>query len=436
MGYERVEKKARCMTLTRITTYNLEFVYLKVPVQNQLADFMFNFKQQEHRRLLLKFLLGSPLVSFASCSAPPEKAEAVKTLSDLITIASDALDVFDFEKLAKSKLPPAHFGYLSTGVDEDRTLQANRDAFAKVKLRMRRLIDPTHVDMRTTLFGREWPTPIVVSPVSSQRAFHEDGELATARAAKAKNHLQILSTVTTTSVEDVTKERGAPLWYQVYPLNDWKATKEMIRRAEDAGSEALVFTVDLAAGSNRITMERLARIDTRECAKCHSGNRFYRKPMIPKIAGIEFEKKLTWEYVDQLKATSKLKLVVKGIETAEDATGCLQHGVDGIIISNHGGRASETGRGTLESLPEMAASVNKKIPLLIDGGFRRGTDIFKALAMGADAVCVGRPYIWGLASFGQEGVEAVLQILRDELELVMGQAGTTTIKEINRSYIA
>ena len=131
-----------------------------------------------------------------------------------------------------------------------------------------------------------------------------------------------------------------------------------------------------------------------------------------------------------------MKLVVKGIETAEDAQLCLDHGVDGIIISNHGGRASETGRGTLEALPEMASVIKGRIPVLIDGGFRRGTDIFKALALGADAICIGRPYIWGLASFGQEGVEAVLQILRDELEMVIGQAGTGTINEINKSFIA
>lgn len=391
-------------------------------------------ERQQHRRLLLKFLLGSPLLSLA-CSSPQDKT-ASKAISNLIEKASEALDVFDFEKLAKSKLPTAHYGYLATGVDGDRTLQANRDAFDKVRLRMRRLIDPTHVDLRTTLFGKEWPTPIVLCPVSSQRAFHEDGELATARAAKMKNHLQILSTVTTTSVEDVTKERGAPLWYQLYALTDWEATKDMIRRAEEAGSEAIVFTVDLAADSNRLTLERMMRLDTRDCSKCHSENRFERKPMIQKKEGIDFESKLTWEYVDQLKATTKLKLLVKGIETAEDAQLCLQHGVDGIILSNHGGRASETGRGTLESLPEMAAVINKRIPLLIDGGFRRGTDIFKALALGADAICIGRPYIWGLASFGQEGVEAVLQILRDELTMVMGQAGTRTLGDINRSYIS
>ena len=273
-------------------------------------------------------------------------------------------------------------------------------------------------------------------PVSSQKAFHPDGESASARAAKAKDHLQILSTVTTTSVEDVTKERGMPIWYQLYALNDWNATKDIIKRAEDVGTEVMVFTVDLAAGSNRITLERSIRLDDRNCATCHTENRFEHKPMVPKSKGIDFEERLTWDYVDKLKNTTKMKLVVKGIETAEDAQLCLDHGVDGIIISNHGGRASETGRGTLEALPEMASVIKGRIPVLIDGGFRRGTDIFKALALGADAICIGRPYIWGLASFGQEGVEAVLQILRDELEMVMGQAGTGTINEINKSFIA
>ncbi len=395
--------------------------------------------QQQHRRLLLKFLLGSPLLALACAQ---EKKEATRKIMEGIEKASDAINVFDFEALAKHKLPPAHYGYLATGVNDDLTLQANRDAFSKVKLRMRRLVDPTHVDMSIELLGKKWPTPIVLCPVSSQNAFHEDGELATARAAKALNHLQILSTVSTNSVEDVTKERGAPVWYQLYALTDWGGTKEMIRRAEDAGSEVMAFTVDLAGNSiknmnlrNRETLERLSRIDTRECSKCHSGNRYERKPMIPKIEGIEFSERLTWEYVDQLKDFTKMKLVIKGIETAEDAQLCLDHGVDGIIVSNHGGRASETLRGTLECLPEIVNVVKGRIPVLIDGGFRRGTDIFKALAMGANAVCIGRPYIWGLASFGQEGVEAVLRILSDELSLTMGQAGTPKIGDINSRYV-
>ena len=391
--------------------------------------------QQEHRRLLLKFLAASPLLSLSMCATPQEKEKVIAKAIEGIQSAADAINVFDFELLAKSKLPPAHYGYLATGVNDDLTIQANRDAFGKVKLKMRRLIDPGQVDMTTKIFGQSWPTPIVISPVSSQRAFHPEGELATARAAKARNHLQILSTVTTTSVEDVANERGAPVWYQLYALTDWKSTQEMIRRAEGAGSEVMAFTVDLAAGSNRETLERMSRIDTRQCTNCHSGNRFDRKPMIPKVEGIQFEEKLTWQYVDQLKAFTKMKLVIKGIETAEDAQLCLEHGVDGIVISNHGGRASETGRGTLECLPEIVSVVKGRIPVLIDGGFRRGTDIFKALALGADAICIGRPYIWGLAAFGQEGVEAVLQILTDELEMTMGQAGTATISEINGTFI-
>lgn len=376
------------------------------------------------------------MLGLTFCTTTKEKEQLAEKIFSDISDPSEALDVFDFEKLAQHKLPTAHYGYLATGVDSDRTIQANRDAFDKVKLKMRRLIDPTQVDMSTTLFGKKWSSPIVLCPVSSQKAFHPDGESATARAAKAKDHLQILSTVTTTSVEDVTKERGAPVWYQLYALTDWNATKDIIKRAEDVGTEVMVFTVDLAAGSNRITLERAIKLDDRNCATCHTENRFEHKPMVPNTPGINFEEKLTWDYVDKLKATTKMKLVVKGIETAEDAQLCLDHGVDGIIVSNHGGRASETGRGTLEALPEMVKVVNKRIPVLIDGGFRRGTDIFKALALGADAICIGRPYIWGLASFGQEGVEAVLQILRDELEMVMGQAGTRTIKEINKSFIA
>lgn len=391
---------------------------------------------QEHRRLLLKFILGSPLLGLMQCTTPAAQKEQAAKLVEGITNAADAIDVFDFEWQAKQKLPPAHYGYLATGVNDDLTLQANRDAFSKVKLKMRRLIDPTQVDMSTSLFGQQWSSPIVLSPVSSQNAFHPEGELATARAAKAKDHLQILSTVTTRSVEDVTKERGAPVWYQLYALNDWEATKDMIQRAENAGSEVMVFTVDLAAGSNRLTLEKMIRLDERQCINCHGRNRFERKPMVSNRDGIEFEKNLTWNYVDKLKASTKMKLVVKGIETAEDAALCLAHGVDGIVVSNHGGRASETGRGTLECLPEMVEVINKKIPVLIDGGFRRGTDIFKALALGADSVCIGRPYIWGLASFGQEGVEMVLQILRNELEMVMGQAGTRTIRDINPSFLA
>ena len=253
------------------------------------------------------------------------------------------------------------------------------------------------------MFGNKWPTPILLSPVGSQRAFHDEGELATARAAKSRNHLQILSTVTTTSVEDVTRERGEPVWFQLYPLTDWSGTLDMIHRAEAAGSEVLVLTVDLSGGTdNRETLKRMIKLDSRTCSNCHSDNYFAHKPMVAPTKDAEFEDNMDWKYVDKLKSATKMKLVIKGIETSEDAQLCLDHKVDGIIISNHGGRANETGRGTLECLSEVVQVVNGHIPVLIDGGFRRGTDIFKALALGANAVCIGRPYIWGLVSFGQD----------------------------------
>ena len=375
-------------------------------------------------------------MSLAMCSPSPKGDTATaKKIVEGIQQASEALNVFDFEALAKQKLPPAHYGYLMTGVDDDLTIRANREAFSKIKLKMRRLVDTSKMDMSVDLFGKKWPTPIVISPVSSQRAFHEDGELATARAAKARNHLQILSTVTTTSVEEVARERGQPVWYQLYALTDWNGTLVMIKRAEGAGSEVLVFTVDLLAGSNRETLERMIKLDERQCKNCHGANRFERKPMVSPTQDPQYASNLSWDYVDKLKRATNMKLVLKGIERAEDAELCLKHGVDGIIISNHGGRAMETYRGTLECLPEIVNAVKGKIPVMIDGGFRRGTDIFKALALGATAICIGRPYIWGLASFGQDGVEAVLRILTDELALSMAQAGTSHIREITKEYL-
>jgi len=211
----------------------------------------------------------------------------------------------------------------------------------------------------------------------------------------------------------------------------------MIRRAEATGCDVLVVTVDLVGGTgNRETLDRMSRIDTRTCANCHSGNRFERKPMLAGIKDPEMDRIVTWDMLDKIRSSTKMKVMVKGIERADDAALCVERGIDGIVVSNHGGRASETARGTIEALPEIAAVVKKRIPVLIDGGVRRGTDIFKALALGADAVGIGRPYIWGLTAFGQEGVEAVLTLLVKEFELTMQQAGTKTIKEINGNYIA
>jgi isopentenyl diphosphate isomerase/L-lactate dehydrogenase-like FMN-dependent dehydrogenase len=390
------------------------------------------------RRAFLKFLASSPLLArFPSliATAFPQSPETV------IASPGDAINVFDFEVAARKVLPPAHFGYMATGVDSDATLKANREGYSHYQLRPRRLVDVSHVDMSTEIFGTKWPTPMVLSPVGSQKAFHPEGEVAVARAAGTKDVLQILSTVATSSVEEVTKARAGPIWYQLYPTNKWEATQKLVKRAEAAGCPVLVFTVDLLAGRNTETQTLFRRMDSRQCSACHAadpGAIYRRKPM---FAGIDttglslVSPALTWEFVRRLRDLTSMKLVLKGIETAEDASLCLENGVDGIIVSNHGGRAEESGRATIDSLPEVIQAVGRRIPVLVDGGIRRGTDVFKALALGARAVGIGRPYVWGLAAFGQAGVEQVLEILHREFELVMKQCGTRSVQEINPSFI-
>jgi isopentenyl diphosphate isomerase/L-lactate dehydrogenase-like FMN-dependent dehydrogenase len=391
-----------------------------------------------NRRRFLRFLAGSPLLSKAW--AQPAAVVSNSVLSN----PKAALNVMDFEEAARKALPPAHWGYLATGVDDDLTLQANREGFKHIQLRPRRLVDVTSPDLTVELFGRTWETPIFLCPVGSQKTFHRDGELAVARAAKARRHLQILSTVTSYPVEDVAQALGAPPWYQLYMPSTWDATEKIVRRVEAAGCPVLVWTVDLPAGRNSETLERFRRMDGRDCTMCHATARggggvadVVMKPMFKGTGVIGINPPAaTWEYLDRLRKLTKMKLLLKGIETREDAILARDHGVDGIVVSNHGGRATEDLRPTIESLPEVIDAVGEQIPVLVDGGFRRGSDIFKALALGARAVGIGRPYIWGLGAFGQEGVERVLEILRAELQLVMRQCGTPSVKRIRRDSVA
>jgi 4-hydroxymandelate oxidase len=429
--------------------------------------------QTEVRRRFLRMLLASPLFAashffgssltnlVANNIMPEGKVlaglEMLQQGDDVISSPDQAFDVMDFEPAARKALPPAHFGYLATGVDEDGTIRANREGYSRIQIRSRRLIDVETIDMSVRLFGATWSSPIVISPVSSQKAFHPEGDIAVARAARTKDHLQILSTAATSSIEDVTAARGAPVWQQLYPTNVWEVGRAIVRRAEKAGSLAIVLTVDLQEGSNRETLFRAQITDKRQCSTCHpsaysgyarerpragsAGFAKYaaRKPMFD---GLDLSKvtathpaNMNWEFVKRLRDNVTVKLLLKGIVTREDAQIAVEHGVDGLIVSNHGGRAEESLRPTIESLPEVIEGAAGKIPVLVDGGIRRGTDIFKALALGATAVGIGRPEAWGLAAFGQPGVEAVLEILRRELRTIMRQAGTTSVDKITRSYV-
>lgn len=400
------------------------------------------------RRRFLQYVAASPLLAGATEALgqdrrlPDPLVWNPRTLEELITSPRDAINVFDFEPVMRDRVPPAHFGYMATGIDDEVTLRANRDGFLKFQLRPRRLIDVASPDLSLELFGQTYRSPIAIAPTGSNRAFHPDGEVAVSSAARRGDHLQMLSTVATTSIEQAIKVRGRPIWFQLYPTNDWKVTEALARRAEKAGAETIVVTVDVLARQNWETLTRLSRIDTRDCSSCHTRSLPSFVKRKPNFDGIDVSgivstgaTNLTWNFVKRLRDTVKTRLVLKGLLTAEDATLAVDNGLDGIIVSNHGGRAEDSGRSTIEALPEIMEAVAGRLPVLVDSGFRRGTDIVKALALGAHAVCIGRPYLWGLGAFGQPGVERVLELLQEETRAAMMQVGAPSLKHLTPALV-
>ena len=403
------------------------------------------------RRRFLKLLAGGSALSLGALTArsqgimpierPPDPILwAPREILRIISDPSDALSVFDFEAAMMKKVPPAHFGYMATGIDDEATVRGNRDGFQRFQLRPRRLVDVSSIDTTCEIFGVRYDSPIVIAPTGSNKAFHADGEVAVARAAKAGNHLQILSTVATTSIEEAIAARGTPIWFQLYPTERWEIGDALAKRAERAGCSTIVLTVDTLGRQKWETYERLRRTDTRQCGSCHAqGTYLSRKPNFEGLqlgaTASTISPNLTWDYVKRLRDVTRAKLVLKGILAPEDARLAVESGIDGIIVSNHGGRAEDGSGSTIEALPEVIDAVGGRIPVLIDSGFRRGTEIVKALAIGARAVCVGRPYLWGLGAFGQAGVERVLQILRSETHAAMQQAGAPTIKHLTPAMV-
>ena len=417
------------------------------------------------RRQFLRFLAGSPLLtatsagtiaSLLAASSHQALAQSYDVLrgatralgpDGIIPAPGDALDVFEFEPAAKKAVfaqgAPAHWGYLQSGVDGDVTRDANHTAYAKYNIRVQRLIDARKIDTSVKIFGETWGSPIFCCPVSSLGAYNPEAGVAVARAAGKRKHQMILSTVDNASIADVNKAHGWPAWFMLYPTDAWSVTQALVQRAESAGSPAIVLTVDRQGGRNTEDMFRERRQDQRDCAACHQPGAFANEvSRKANFDGIDVSKVtnlygtgMTWEFVDRLRAIVKGKLVLKGIMTGEDAKEALRHGVDGLIVSNHGGRAEESGQATIGVLVEVVEAVGGKVPVLIDGGVRRGTNVLKALALGATAVGIGRPYVWGLASFGEPGVDRVLEILDDEFTTIMRQVGALNINQITRENV-
>jgi 4-hydroxymandelate oxidase len=393
------------------------------------------------RRAFLKLLAASPLLAGVPYIGQAlAQTPTLQGIDSLVANAPDALDVFDLEAVARRNIPPAHWGYLAAGVDGEETLRANQQAFSRYQLHTKRFVDLSKMGMSLDLFGTTYKSPIFLSPLGAQRAFHPEGEIGSAKAAASRGHLQVLSTVSSIGVEDVAAAYDAPIWYQLYTTNKWDITVKLVKRAEAAGCPVVAVTVDLPVGRNTESATRWARTDTRTCSSCHAagGPDPRTRPMFSgnDMTGVGLNSSsLTWDFIKRLKDVTKMKVLIKGLESRGDAELAVRHGADGIIVSNHGGRATETGRSTLEALPEVVAAVRGRVPVLVDGGVRRGTDVLKALALGATAVGIGRPYVWGLGAFGQAGVERVLDILNNELRLAMAGVGARTLRDITAASL-
>jgi 4-hydroxymandelate oxidase len=329
----------------------------------------------------------------------------------LIKSPKDAINVFDLEPVCRQNVPPAHFGYMASGIDDEVTLRANREGFLKFQLRPRRLRDVSKVDMSVDILGTKYSSPIVCAPVGGQRSFHDDAESGVARAAKKGDHLQILSTMTSDPVEDVIKARGAPIWMQLYATNKWEVAAAITKRAENAGCAALAVTVRSSLANSLKTRAMWKDVDVSGLRNIQSSA-------------------MTWDFFKRMRDHTKMKILAKGILAWEDAVLAADAGLDGIIVSNHGARSEDSGRATIDALPEIVEAVKGRIPVLVDSGFRRGSDVVKALCIGATAVCVGRPYIWGLGAFGQAGVERALEMLREETHAMIQQMGAPTMKDL------
>ncbi len=374
--------------------------------------------------------------------APGQPPDAIvgQFSGQVVDTAGEAINVWDFERVAHANTLPQHWNYIHMGVDDLETRVANRQGYQRLGLRPRRLgPDVAKPDTAVTLFGRRWNTPLFLCPVAALEAYHTEGESGAARAAKARGVLQIQSHQSSQSYEAIAEARGEPHWFQLYANRDWNIVRRTLEKIKAAGCPVLVWTVDLLGGSNRELSRRSQGTENYNrplCQSCHNHQPGYQRPMHRGVSGPPGpQPAFDWDYVKRLRDTTQMKIVLKGIVTREEAELSVQHGADAVFVSNHGGRAENSLRGSIDCLPEVVTGVKGRVPVLIDSGVRRGADIFKALALGADAVGIGRPYVWGLGAFGQEGVDKVIDLLMDEFMMVMRQTRTATIDQIGPQFL-
>jgi 4-hydroxymandelate oxidase len=357
-------------------------------------------------------------------------------------MAMQPLNLRELEAIAAERLSPMAWDYYRSGACDEITLRRNEQAFAQIELLYRVLVDVSRLDLSTELFGRKLALPVLIAPTAFHKLAHPDGELATARAAEQSGTIMVLSTLSNTAVEEVVAATAADVWFQLYVYRDRGATRALCERVQAAGCKALVLTVDAPrlGRRERDMRNRFVLPEGFAIANVHAdGQRLTAQESDSGLAGYFarlLDPALSWRDLEWLSSVTSLPLLIKGVIRADDARRAHEHGAAGVIVSNHGGRQLDSAPATIDALPAIADAAGDRLPLLLDGGVRRGTDVIKALALGARAVLIGRPVLWGLAADGTRGVVQALTLLRQELELALALCGCPDLAAVQRDLIA
>lgn len=389
-----------------------------------------NVSRRNALRSLGGFFAGSPFSLLAQQTAP--------NLRDRVPGIDEMANVLDFEAVAKLKITRSAYDYVAGSVDSEFTLRRNRQAFDWASIVPRAVGDGGLIDLSTSVLGVKMSAPIIVAPTAGHGQMHADGEKATHQGSTAAGALMSVSSNASFPIDEVAKAAKGPLWSQLYAAETPDLTRDRVERAQQAGCRAICFTVDVQYSSHR---ERVLHDRNLNIAPPGPGGQTPRRvrgtppPAMPyRLRGQNPDN--TWQRVEEIRAYTTVPLLLKGILTAEDAKMAVERGVNGIVVSNHGGRYLDYAPSTFEVLSEIVDAVGGRIPVLMDGGVRRGSDVFKALALGANAVQIGRAPLWGLGAFGAAGVQRVLEILQSELALAMATAGHSSIAAIKRTSIS
>jgi len=348
-------------------------------------------------------------------------------------------DVMQFEPLARRRLSQMAYDYVRSGGGDEISMRENRAGFERLQLAPNVLVDVSRIDTRVNLFGGEFESPILLAPVAYHRLYHRDGEVATARGASVAGAGFVISTFTTTSIDEIARNTQRPIWFQLYVQRDRAFTKDMVQRAVASGCKAVCLTVDTPVLGNRYGQLSFGLPKEMECVHLRGlgqgspspGHKTQRGTIYDAL----FDPSFNWNDMEWLRSVAGVPVILKGVLSAEDGKRAVERGADGVIVSNHGGRNLDTVPATIDALPRVVEAVAGRIPVMLDSGIRRGTDVLAALALGAKAVFIGRPYVYGLAVGGAKGVERVISILRDELERAMALTGRRSIAEIDASVL-